>query len=115
MPRVSAGLLLYRVSSTTDIEVLLVHPGGPFWARKDAGAWSIPKGEYDDGDDPAARAEVEFAEELGRARHRARASTSVRSVRRVASACRAWAVHGDIDALGHHEQHLRDGVAPSLW
>ena len=46
-------------------EVLLVHPGGPFWARRDAGAWSIPKGEYDDGEDPEAAARREFAEELG--------------------------------------------------
>ena len=46
-------------------EVLLVHPGGPFWARRDAGAWSIPKGEYDDGEDAEAAARREFAEELG--------------------------------------------------
>jgi predicted NUDIX family NTP pyrophosphohydrolase len=46
-------------------EVLLVHPGGPFWAKRDAGAWSIPKGEYEDGDDPEACARREFEEELG--------------------------------------------------
>jgi len=46
-------------------EVLLVHPGGPFWAKKDAGAWSIPKGEYTDGEDPEACARREFSEELG--------------------------------------------------
>jgi predicted NUDIX family NTP pyrophosphohydrolase len=46
-------------------EVLLVHPGGPFWARRDAGAWSIPKGEYDDGEDALAAARREFLEELG--------------------------------------------------
>ena len=46
-------------------EVLLVHPGGPFWAKKDAGAWSIPKGEYEDGEDPRACAAREFEEELG--------------------------------------------------
>jgi predicted NUDIX family NTP pyrophosphohydrolase len=56
----SAGILLHR-----DGEVLLVHPGGPFWAKKDAGAWSIPKGEYDEGDDPRACALREFEEELG--------------------------------------------------
>jgi predicted NUDIX family NTP pyrophosphohydrolase len=60
MPRRSAGILLYRGD-----EVLLVHPGGPFWAKKDAGAWSIPKGEYEDGDDPRACALREFEEELG--------------------------------------------------
>jgi predicted NUDIX family NTP pyrophosphohydrolase len=67
MPKLSAGLLLYRVraSPTDSVDVLLVHPGGPFWARKDEGAWSIPKGEYPDGDDPWSAAQREFAEELG--------------------------------------------------
>jgi predicted NUDIX family NTP pyrophosphohydrolase len=60
VPKRSAGILLYRAR-----EVLLVHPGGPFWARKDAGAWSIPKGEYEDGDDPRSAALREFEEELG--------------------------------------------------
>jgi predicted NUDIX family NTP pyrophosphohydrolase len=60
----SAGLLLHRTREGV-LEVLLVHPGGPFWARKDAGAWSIPKGEYQDGDDPLACARREFEEELG--------------------------------------------------
>jgi len=98
VPRVSAGLLLYRRSSGGGVEVLLVHPGGPFWARKDAGAWSIPKGEYGDGDDPAARAEEEFAEELGQ-----RAPPGPRldlgEVRQAGGKrVRAWAVYGDIDA-----------------
>ena len=57
----SAGVLLVR----SDGKVLLVHPGGPFWAKKDAGAWSIPKGEYSDGDDAEACARREFEEELG--------------------------------------------------
>ena len=48
------------------MEVLLVHPGGPFWARRDAGAWSIPKGEYSDDEDPLDAARREFAEELGK-------------------------------------------------
>ena len=60
----SAGILLYRLR-TGEPEVLLVHPGGPYWARKDDGAWSIPKGEYEDGDDPRACALREFEEELG--------------------------------------------------
>ena len=64
MPVLSAGLLLHRrVGEVT--EVLIGHPGGPFWARKDDGAWSIPKGEYDSGEDPWAAAQREFAEELG--------------------------------------------------
>lgn len=61
----SAGLLLYRVSEDGVVEVLLAHPGGPFWARKDAGAWSIPKGEYERSDDALAAARREFREEIG--------------------------------------------------
>jgi predicted NUDIX family NTP pyrophosphohydrolase len=62
--RRSAGLLLYRTSQA-GIEVLLVHMGGPYWAAKDDGAWSIPKGEYGADEDPLAVARREFAEELG--------------------------------------------------
>jgi len=62
--KTSAGILLFRRRGDA-IEVLLVHPGGPFWARKDAGAWSIPKGEHDEGEDPELAARREFAEELG--------------------------------------------------
>jgi predicted NUDIX family NTP pyrophosphohydrolase len=60
----SAGILLFRVVGGVP-EVLLVHPGGPFWAKKDLGAWSIPKGEYGEGEDPRACALRELAEELG--------------------------------------------------
>ena len=64
MAKRSAGILLYR-GEAGGIEVLLVHPGGPFWAKKDAGVWSIPKGEYDEGEEPLACAVREFTEELG--------------------------------------------------
>jgi len=64
MRKQSAGLLLYRRAAGT-IEVFLVHPGGPFWAKKDAGAWSIPKGEYGTQEDPLAAARREFQEETG--------------------------------------------------
>ena len=60
----SAGILLYRLRDGVP-EVLLVHPGGPYWVKKDAGAWSIPKGEYDHGEEPLTAAYREFAEELG--------------------------------------------------
>ncbi|MBB5907242.1 NUDIX domain-containing protein [Actinoalloteichus hymeniacidonis] len=63
-PRRSAGLLLFRRTDST-IEVLLGHLGGPFWARREAGAWSIPKGEYSDDETPEAAARREFREELG--------------------------------------------------
>ena len=113
MARRSAGILLYRLAGGAP-EVLLVHPGGPFWARKDAGVWSIPKGEYDDSEDALACALREFEEETGTALHTA-----------------------DLIELGEHdaarrqgrdrlgrrgrprrgrggEQHLHDGVAAAL-
>ncbi|HEY8590484.1 MAG TPA: NUDIX domain-containing protein [Naasia sp.] len=62
-PKRSAGILLYRRSPA--LEVLVGHPGGPFWAKKDAGAWSIPKGELEEGEDPLDAAVREFGEELG--------------------------------------------------
>jgi predicted NUDIX family NTP pyrophosphohydrolase len=64
MPTLSAGLLLYR-GDGPGLEVLIGHPGGPFWARKDEGAWSIPKGEYAEGEDPWEAARREFTEEIG--------------------------------------------------
>jgi predicted NUDIX family NTP pyrophosphohydrolase len=62
----SAGILLHRRSADGGLEVLLAHMGGPFWARKDAGAWSVPKGEYTGEEEPLAAARREFSEELGR-------------------------------------------------
>jgi predicted NUDIX family NTP pyrophosphohydrolase len=64
MPKTSAGLLLYRHKGGA-LEVFLVHPGGPFWAKKDDGAWSIPKGEFEPGEEPLAAAQREFTEETG--------------------------------------------------
>lgn len=64
MPRQSAGLLMFR-QRAGGLEVFLVHPGGPFWAKKDQGAWSIPKGEYQPDEDPLVAARREFAEETG--------------------------------------------------
>lgn len=60
----SAGLLMFR-KREEDIEVFLVHPGGPFWAKKDAGAWTVPKGEIENDEEPLATAEREFTEETG--------------------------------------------------
>jgi predicted NUDIX family NTP pyrophosphohydrolase len=65
MPKLSAGFLPYRFAEDGSVVVLLVHPGGPFWTNRDAQAWSIPKGEYQEGEDPEAAAAREFAEELG--------------------------------------------------
>jgi predicted NUDIX family NTP pyrophosphohydrolase len=64
MPARSAGILLWR-RTPSGRQVLLGHPGGPFWARKDLGAWSVPKGEYDDGEEPLDAAAREWVEELG--------------------------------------------------
>jgi predicted NUDIX family NTP pyrophosphohydrolase len=63
MPQASAGVLLYRLAP--EIQVLLVHPGGPYWRRKDRGAWQIPKGAIDDGEEPEAAARREVEEEIG--------------------------------------------------
>jgi predicted NUDIX family NTP pyrophosphohydrolase len=63
-PKLSAGVLLYRACDVV-VEVLIAHPGGPFWARKDDGVWSIPKGEYTEGEDPWTAAQREFSEEIG--------------------------------------------------
>lgn len=69
MPSTSAGVLLYRLRPAPDggpvVQVLLAHPGGPFWRGKDAGAWTVPKGEHDADEEPLAAARREFAEELG--------------------------------------------------
>jgi predicted NUDIX family NTP pyrophosphohydrolase len=92
----SAGILLYRRRDGAP-EVLLVHPGGPFWARKDLGAWSIPKGEYDDGEDPQACALREFEEETGTPLPESAlvdlGSVTQRGGKRVT----AWAAEGDLD------------------
>jgi predicted NUDIX family NTP pyrophosphohydrolase len=94
--RVSAALLLYRISEGGP-EVLLVHPGGPFWRRKDLGAWSIPKGEVGEGEDLLAAARREFREETGfGAEGEAIALGSVRQTG--GKVVHAWAVRGDADA-----------------
>jgi predicted NUDIX family NTP pyrophosphohydrolase len=95
MAKRSAGILMYRRGGP-GVEVLLVHPGGPFWAKKDLGAWSIPKGEYSPDEEPLAVAMREFEEETG-----ARPSgdllplgESVQPGRKIVT---AWAVEGDFD------------------
>jgi predicted NUDIX family NTP pyrophosphohydrolase len=96
MPKISAGLLLYRHRGAA-LEVLLVHPGGPFWAKKDEGAWSIPKGEAAPGENLLGRARREFEEETGFAVDGAfRPLTPVRQAG--GKTVHAWALEGDIDA-----------------
>ncbi len=95
MAKESAGLLLYRLTEGA-LEVFLVHPGGPFWKNKDAGAWTIPKGEIDPGEDALAAAIREFAEETGTTlAGDFRALPPIRQAggKRV----QAWAIAGDFD------------------
>jgi predicted NUDIX family NTP pyrophosphohydrolase len=96
MPRkTSAGILLYRRRAGA-LEVFLVHPGGPFWAKKDLGAWSVPKGELAEGEDPLAAAKREFTEETGfpiDGEFRALRPLRQPSGKTVV----AWAVEGDCD------------------
>ncbi len=92
----SAGLLLYRRHGG-GMEVLLVHPGGPLWKTKDDGAWSIPKGEFAEGEDGLAAAKREFHEETGLAidgEFRPLTPVKQKSGKRV----HAWAVEADVDA-----------------
>jgi predicted NUDIX family NTP pyrophosphohydrolase len=93
----SAGILLFRRAGAA-VEVLIVHPGGPLWARRDDGAWSIPKGECDPGEEPLAAARREFAEEIGSpapaGEPLALGEVRLKSGKRVI----AWALEGDLDA-----------------
>ena len=95
MKKQSAGILLFR-GSGAELEVFLVHPGGPFWASKDAGAWSIPKGEYSGNEDALAAAKREFQEETGVA-----INGDFISLGKVKQAggkvVEAWAVEHDLD------------------
>jgi predicted NUDIX family NTP pyrophosphohydrolase len=96
MAKKSAGLLMFRRVSG-GVEVFLVHPGGPFWARKDEGAWSIPKGEYAPGEDPLETARREFQEETGfQASGEFIPLTSLKQPS--GKVISAWALEGDCDA-----------------
>jgi predicted NUDIX family NTP pyrophosphohydrolase len=96
VPRCSAGILLHRRGAAGP-EVLLVHPGGPFWAKKDAGAWSIPKGEHDEAEDARDCALREFQEETGSAPAPGEL-TDLGTVRQKSrKVVQAWALEGDLD------------------
>lgn len=93
----SAGLLVYRSVRGT-VEVLLVHPGGPFWAKRDDGAWSLPKGEYGPDEDPFDVAVREFREELGSDPPAGRSPVLLGELRQPSGkVVTAWAVEGDLD------------------
>ncbi len=98
MAKRSAGILAYRYHQS-NIQVLLVHPGGPFFAKKDVGVWSIPKGEYEDDEDPLAAAQREFMEEVGipvAGDFRPLTPVKLKSGKVVT----AWAVEADLDLAG---------------
>jgi predicted NUDIX family NTP pyrophosphohydrolase len=105
VPKRSAGLVVHREvvagvaggRAAGGGEVLLVHPGGPFWARRDEGAWSIPKGEYAPDEDPWAVARREFHEELGVEAPEGPAVDLGEITQRGGKRVRAWAVAGDVD------------------
>jgi predicted NUDIX family NTP pyrophosphohydrolase len=97
MPASSAGILLYRRRGD-GVEVLLVHPGGPIWARRDAGAWSIPKGEYGADEDALAAARREFAEELGVAAPEGPMVDLGEVRQKSGKRVHAWAAAGELDA-----------------
>lgn len=108
MVKRSAGLLLYHVRAGL-LEVFLVHPGGPFWVKKDLGVWSIPKGEIDEGEDPLEAARREFEEETGfRPEGAFRELKPVRQ--RSGKIVHAWAVEGDCDAAA-----IRSNIFPLEW
>lgn len=95
MAKTSAGLILYRMQSG-QLEVLLVHPGGPFWGKKDEGAWFVPKGELNVGEEPLAGAKREFEEETGlkpEGEFLALGSVKQKSGKTIV----AWAFEGDCD------------------
>jgi len=108
MPKHSAGLLLYRWRSG-GLEVLLVHPGGPFWAGKDEGAWSIPKGEFNPPEDPLTAAYREFSEETSCLA--AGGVIPLTSLRQPSGKLiQAWALEGDCDA-----EAIRSNTFPLEW
>jgi predicted NUDIX family NTP pyrophosphohydrolase len=90
-------LLPYRFGGGRTLEVLVVHPGGPFWANKDDGAWSVAKGEYDPGQDPEAAANREFEEELGQAAPVGDRIDLGELRQPSGKLVRVWAVEGDLD------------------
>ena len=96
MAKVSAGILLYRVGD--EVEVLLVHPGGPFWKTKSDGVWSIPKGEFDpDTEDALVAALREFEEELGQPPPEGDPIYLGEVTQKAGKRVRAWALEGDLD------------------
>jgi predicted NUDIX family NTP pyrophosphohydrolase len=107
--RRSAGILLHRRRGQR-LEVLLVHPGGPFWARRDEGAWSIPKGEYTSEEDPLAAARREFEEELGTSPPSGPTQDLGEIRQKGGKVVRGFALQGDLDA-----EQITSNTFPLEW
>jgi predicted NUDIX family NTP pyrophosphohydrolase len=105
----SAGILLHRRRGE-QLEVLLVHPGGPFWARRDEGAWSIPKGEYGPHEDPLDAARREFQEELGTPAPAGRAEDLGEIRQRAGKVVRAFGLEGDLNV-----ENVRSNTTEIQW
>jgi len=101
MPKKSAGLLLFRKRSGA-LEVLLAHPGGPFWNKKDAGAWTIPKGEFDGNEDALSAAKREFEEETGAAAPTGHFIALDPLRQPTGKIIHAWAIESDFDPAALH-------------
>lgn len=108
MPKLSAGLILYRWRKNK-LEVFLVHPGGPFWAKKDAGAWSIPKGEYGENEEALEAAKREFAEETGGAAPKGE-YIKIGEVKYGNKKVTAWAIESDFD-----EKQIKSNYFEMEW
>jgi predicted NUDIX family NTP pyrophosphohydrolase len=109
MPKLSAGILVYRVKNKT-VEVFLCHPGGPFYKNKDNGVWTIPKGEFDKDEEPFTAAKREFKEETGQdieGDFIPMRSIKYKDGRKIVY---AWAVQGDIDA-----SKIKSNTFPLEW
>jgi predicted NUDIX family NTP pyrophosphohydrolase len=96
MEKFSAGILLYRIKKPNSLEVFLLHPGGPFYIKKDKGVWSIPKGEFDKNENPLEAAKREFKEEIGNEINGDFIELSP-IITKSKKTIIAWAVEGDID------------------
>lgn len=102
MSRRSAGLLLYRRTADGGVEVLLGHPGGPLWATRDEGVWTVPKGEYEDDEDPWAVGRREFEEETGHPPPDGEPITLGEIRQKGGKLVVAWALEGDLDPAAAH-------------
>jgi len=110
VPRFSAGLLLYRFNDESQVEILLVHPGGPFWVKKDDRVWSIPKGEYDTTEEALDAAEREFEEELGQPAPTGARIDLGELDQSSAKHVHAWAIEADFDS-----EHITSNTFEMEW